>query len=84
MFKIPFSGVREVNDLVQFRGLEMFEDFPEHIPNRIMLATLLKRSPLQPRPNHTKDALYSTRGWGKKSKYYTSCRRRKLPQSLLC
>ena len=69
MFKIPFSGNPEIIDFVQVRSLEKLEDFPKHIPNRIMSAILLKESPLHLRPNHTKDTFYSTKGWRKERKY---------------
>ena len=72
MLKIPFSGNSKVIDLVQVIALQRLVDFPKHIPNRIMSATLLKGSPLHPRPNYTKDALYSTSGWGKESKYFAT------------
>ena len=72
--KIPFSGNLDNIDLVQAKGLERLEDFPKHMPNWIMSTTLLKGSPFYSRPNHTKGALYSTRGWGKESKYFTSFR----------
>ena len=52
--KIPFSGNPEVIGPVQVRGLERLEDFPKHMPNRIMSTTLLKGSFLHLRPNHTK------------------------------
>ena len=74
MFKIPFSGNSKVIDLWRVIGLQRVEDFPKHIPKKVMSATLLKGSPLHPRPNHTKDALYSTSGWSKESKYFTSFR----------
>ena len=75
MFKIPFSGNPEVTDLVQVRSLERLEDFPKHIPNRIVSPTLLKGPPPpHPRPNHTKYALCSTRGWEKENKYFISYR----------
>jgi hypothetical protein len=67
MFKIPFSGNSKVIDLVQVTGLQRLVDFTNHIPNRIM-------SPVHSRPNHTKDALYSTGAWGKESKYFASFR----------
>ena len=63
MFKIPFSGNSKVIGIVQVIGLQRLEDFLKHIPNRIMSATFLIGSPIHPRPNHTKDALYSTSGW---------------------
>ena len=66
MLKIPFSGYSKII------GLQKYVHFTKHIPNRIMFATLLKGSPFHPRPNHTKDALYSTSGWGKESEYYAS------------
>ena len=72
MFTIPFSDNSEVIDLVQVIGFEKLEDFPKHIPKRIMSA-LYWKGPLFT-PNHTKDALYSTNEWGKVSKYFTSFR----------
>ena len=74
MFKIPFSGNSKVNDLVQVIGLQGLVDFTKHIIIRIMSAILLKGSPVHPRPNHTKDALYYTSVWGKESKYFASFR----------
>ena len=57
--KITFSSNSGVIDIVQVRGLERLEDFPKHMPNRIMSATLLKGSSLHPRPNHPKDFFFS-------------------------
>jgi hypothetical protein len=47
------------------RGIKRLEDLPKHMSNRMTASTLLKGSPLHPRPNHTKDALYDKRGQGK-------------------
>ena len=68
--KITFSSNSGVIDIVQVRGLERLENFPKHMPNRIMLPTLLKASPFHPRPNHAKDALDSPRGWGKRKQIF--------------
>ena len=62
----PFSANSKVIDLLQV--CKVLEDSPK----RIMSAAILKASLLHPRPNHTKDALYSTTVGGKKSKYFTS------------
>ena len=74
MFKIPFSSNWKVIDLVQVIGLQRLVDLTKHIPNRIMSTALLKGSPLHPRPNHTKDALFSTSESDKESKSFASFR----------
>ena len=61
-----------IQKLLTFYELLVYKGWktPKQIPKTIMSATLLKGSPLHPRPNHTKDALYSTSGSGKKAKFY--------------
>ena len=66
MFKIPFSGNPEVTDLVQVRGLERLEDFPKHIPKRIMSATLLKESSLHPQVKPNKRCIVFYKRMGKR------------------
>jgi hypothetical protein len=67
--KIPFSGNLEVNDLVHLRDVERLEDLPKHIPNGITIWHFIERILSSPQANHTKDALYATRGWGKERKH---------------
>ena len=57
MFKIPFSGNPEFIDLV----------FSKTHSKQNMSAILMKGSYLHPRPNHTKDALYSKEDGEKKA-----------------
>ena len=56
MFKIPFSGNSKPCTNYWFTKIHRLY---KKIPNRIMSSSLLKGSPVHPRPNHTKDALYS-------------------------
>ena len=64
--KITSSGNQEVIDLVQVRVVERLKDVPKHMPNSITIQHFIERIPSSSQAKPYKDALYDTRGWGKK------------------
>jgi len=65
----PFSDNSKVTDLVKvYKGLKIF---PKH-SNGDYVWFLVERVPSSPQATYTIDALYSSSGKGKRSKYFTS------------
>ena len=69
VYSCPFSDNSKVIDLV--RVYKVYKIFPKH-SNGDYVWCFVGKIPSPPQAKHTKDALYSTCGWDKRNKYFTS------------